>query len=83
MSVHEIPKPKDIVNTVYHAAVLSGLTVAYSMLGSKMIKFDVGDPSKNTMTMLKLIVPVSLSVITRDWLVTQGILPNDILMQNR
>ncbi len=77
-----MPKPKDLINTVYHAAVLSGLTVEYSMLGNKIIKFDVGDPSKNTMSMLKLIVPVTLSVITRDWLVVQGILPNDI-MQTR
>ena len=82
MSVHEIPKPKDLINTIYHASVLSGLTVGFSMLGNKIIKFDIGDPSKNTMTMLKLIVPVTLSVIARDWLVTQGIIPNDI-MQNR
>jgi len=79
MTTHEMPKPKDLANTVYHAAVLSGLTVVYSMLGSKIIKFDVGDPSKNTMTMLKLIVPVTLAVISRDWLVTQGIIPNDIM----
>ena len=72
-----MPKPKDFINTVYHAAVLSGLTVGYSMLGKKFIKLDVGDPSKNYESMFKLVIPVTLAVITRDWLVTQG-LPNDI-----
>ena len=75
----EIPKPKDIVNTIYHAGVLSGLTVGYSMIGKKFIKFDVGDPSKDYETIFKLVIPVSLSVVTRDWLVNQGFLPNDIL----
>ncbi len=75
----EIPKPKDIVNTIYHAGVLSGLTVGYSMLGKKFIKFDVGDPSRDYETVFKLVIPVTLAVVTRDWLVTQGYLPNDIL----
>ena len=74
----EVPKPKDIVNTIYHAAVLSGLTVGYSMIGKKLIKFDVGDPSKDYDTMFKLVIPVSLAVVTRDWLVAQKILPPDI-----
>ena len=26
----EIPKPKDIINTIYHGSVLSGLTVGNS-----------------------------------------------------
>lgn len=75
----EMPKPKDIINTIYHAAVLSGLTVGYSMIGKKMIKFDVGDPSRDYEAIFKLVIPVSLSVITRDWLVTQGFLPNDVI----
>lgn len=71
-------KPKDVVNTIYHAAILSGLTVGYSMLGKKFIKFDVGDPSKEYEAIIKLTVPVSLAVVTKDWLVKQG-LPNDII----
>jgi hypothetical protein len=76
----DIPQtPKDIINTVYHAAVLSAITVGYSMIGKKFVKFDVGDPSKEYETVLKLIVPVSLAVVTKDWLVKQGLLPNDII----
>jgi hypothetical protein len=75
----DIPAPKDIVNTLYHSAVLSGLTVGYSMVAKKFMKFDVGDPSKDYESILKLVVPVTLSVVTRDWLVAKGFIPNNIL----
>ena len=75
----EMSKPKDIINTTYHIVVLSGLSVGYSMIGKKIIKIDVGDPSRDYKTIFKLVIPVSLSVVTTDWLVTQGFLPNDII----
>ena len=34
----EIPKPTDIINTIYLAAVLLGLTVGYCMIGQKNYK---------------------------------------------
>ena len=74
-----MPKPKNIINPIYYAAVLSGLTVGYSMIGKKFIKFDVEDPSRDYETIFKLVIPVSLSVVTRDWLVTQCFLPNDVI----
>ena len=33
----DMPKPKDIIITIYYAAVLSGLTVSYSMIGKKLL----------------------------------------------
>ena len=75
----KIPKPKDIINAIYHAAVLSNLTAGYSMIGEKFIKFNVGDPSRDYEVIFKLVIPVSLSVVTRDLLVTQGFLPNDVI----
>ena len=74
----EIPKPKDFY-TIYHVAVLSGLTVGYSMIGKNIIKFDAGDPSRDYAAIFKLVIPGSLSVIARDWFVTQGFLPNDVI----
>ena len=59
-------KPKDIINTIYHAAILSSLTVDYSMIGTNIIKFDVGDPSRDDETKFKLVIQLSLSVVTRD-----------------
>ena len=67
-----MPKPRDNINTIYHVAVLSGLTVGYSMIGKIFFKFDVGNPSTDYETIFKLVIPASLSVVTRDWLVTQG-----------
>ena len=59
-------KPKDIINAINHAAVLSGLTVGYLMISKKFIKFDVGGHSRDYETIFKLVIPVSLSFVTRD-----------------
>ena len=75
----EMPKPKDIINTIYHAAVLLRLTVGYSVIGRKCIKFDIRDPSRYHETIFKLIIPVSLSVVTRYWLATRGFLLNYVI----
>jgi hypothetical protein len=71
------PKPYDVANTIYHGAVLSGLTGFYSMVGNKLIKFDIGDPSKSFEAILKLTIPILLATATRDWLIVQGLLPPD------
>ena len=73
----EYPKPYDVANTLYHAAVLAGLAGVYSMIGQKLIKFDIGDPSKDYEAILKLTVPIVLATATRDWLIVQGLLPPD------
>jgi hypothetical protein len=73
------PNVKNIVNVVYHSAVLSGQTVGYAMLAKKMFRFDVGDPSKaNLKEALKLTGAVSLAVITKDYHGKSKILPPDI-----
>ena len=41
---------KDVVNTVYHSAIITGLAVGYSMIGKKIIKLNVGDPSRPNIT---------------------------------
>ena len=40
------PYTKDILNSLYHSFITTGLAVAYSIIGTKMIKLDVGDPAK-------------------------------------
>jgi len=74
------PPTKDIINTLYHSAIITGLAVAYSMVGKKLIKMDVGDPSKpDLQDFIKLTAVVTLSVASRDWLVLHKIIPEDIL----
>ena len=71
---------EDIGNLIYHSALLSGLTVGYSMLLKKIVKIDVGDPSKaNLEELAKIIVVVSLAETTREWLIKFGFVPGDIM----
>ena len=70
---------KDLKGNVYHGAVVSALAVGYAMLGKTLInmnppslgKFDVEDG-------VKLVAIVALSDFTKDYLIKQKIIPNNI-----
>ena len=70
---------KDLKESVYHGAVVSALTVGYTILGKMLIKmsspslgkFDVEDG-------VKLVAIVALSDFTKDYLIKQKIIPNNI-----
>ena len=70
---------KTMVNTLYDGAVISGLTVAYSMLASKLLTIPV-ESSKTATTVKKfsiLVGVITLSVATKDALEKNNILPVD------
>ena len=68
---------KSIVNDLYQAALISVLAVGYSMLGKKILKmtpqsvqkFDLEDTGK-------LVVIISASEMTGEYLIEQKILPD-------
>ena len=70
---------KQLVNVAYHSAIVSGLAIGYATLSKKILKgatpkldfapYDVG----------MVILDVSLAMATKDMLVKQGIIPEDIL----
>ena len=70
---------KDIKESVYHGAVVSALADNYTMLGKTLIKmsppslsmFDIEDG-------VKLVGIVALSNFTKDYLIKQKIIPNNI-----
>ena len=70
---------KDLKESVYHGAVVSALAVGYTMLGNTLIKmsppslgkFDVEDD-------VKLVAIVAISDFTKDYLIKQKIIPNNI-----
>ena len=70
---------KDLKESVYHGAVISVLAIGYTMLGKTLIKmrppslgkFDVEDGAK-------LVAIVAISDFTKDYLIKQKIIPNNI-----
>ena len=70
---------KDIKESVYHGAVISILAVGYTMLGKTLIKmsppslskFDIGDG-------VKLVAIIAMSNFSKDYLIKQKIIPNNI-----
>ena len=70
---------KSIVNDLYHASLVSAFAIGYSMLGKKILKmappsiqkFDLEDTGK-------LVAIVAVSEMTREYLIKQKILPENI-----
>ena len=70
---------KDLKESVYHGAVVSALAVGYTMLGKTLVKmsppslgkFDIEDG-------VKLVGIIALSNFTKDYLIKQKIISNNI-----
>ena len=70
---------KNIMNVIYHSAVISGLSVGYSMITKRLLKMKVADLDKlNLEDSVKLVAVISASIATKDFLVKQGIIPDNI-----
>lgn len=68
-----------IVNVVYDAAVIAGLSVGYSMIAKNLMKMKPADLGRIDMTdSVKLVAIVSAAVATKNFLVKQKIIPEDI-----
>ena len=70
---------KVIANTLYHAGVLSVLTIGYSEIIKKLLKKPAPKIDLNMNDIAMLSIDISLAVATRDALVKQGIIPADIM----
>ena len=69
----------DLKESVYHGAVISALAVGYTMLGKTSIKMS--PPSLRKLDVedcVKLVVIAAISDFTKDYLIKQKIIPNDI-----
>ena len=70
---------KSIVNDLYQVAVISVLSVGYSVLGKKILRiappsiqcFDLEDTGK-------LVAIIAVSEMTREYLIKQKVLPDHI-----
>ena len=70
---------KTIVNDIYHASVVSTLSVGYSMLGKKLLKKSPPSFQKFELEDIgKLALYTAAGEMTRTYFVKQGIIPGDI-----
>ena len=75
-----IPSKKDIANTIYRSLTLAGTTMAYSYVFSKMVGLKVNSTRNLTFEeLLKLGGVVAVSNVTIDWLIKEGIIPENIV----
>ena len=70
---------KDIKESIYHGAVIGALAVGYTMLGKTLIKMSPPSLSKfDIEDRVKLVGIIALSDFTKDYLIKQKIIPNNI-----
>ena len=70
---------KDLKESIYHGAVISALADGYTMLGKTLVKmsplslskFDIEDG-------VKLVAILAMPDFTKDYLIKQKIIPNNI-----
>jgi len=70
---------KNLINTLYHGAVVSGLALGYSQLGRMLLRTAPTRLEPTGRDVGMLVFDVTAALATRDWLVQQGILPADIM----
>ena len=70
---------KDLKESVYHAAVVSALAVAYTMLSKSVLKMTPPSVQKFGLEDTgKLVVIVAAAEMTREYLIKQKIIPDNI-----
>ena len=70
---------KDIKESVYHASVVSALAVGYIMLSKSVLKMTPPSIQKFGLEDTgKLVVIVAAAEMTREYLIKQKIIPNNI-----
>ena len=70
---------KDIKESVDHGAVVSALAIGYTMLGKTLIKMSLPSLSKfDIEDGVKFVAIVALSDFTKNYLIKQKIIPNNI-----
>ena len=70
---------KKLVNGLYHSALVSDTAIGYSCLGKMLVG---GGPPKLDLTPRDagmLISSLTLTMVTKDTLIKQGIIPADIM----
>ena len=70
---------KDLKESVYHGAVISTLAIGCTMLAKTLVKMNPPSLSKfDVEDGVKLVAIIAMSDFTKDYLIKQKIIPNNI-----
>ena len=79
VNIHYLAQIHNLGQNIYHGAVVSALAVGYTMLGKTLVKMSPPSLSNfNIKDGVKLVAIVALSDFTKDYLIKQKIIPNNI-----
>ena len=70
---------KKLANLAYHSAVVGGLAVGYATLSKKIMKGATPKLDFAPYDLGMVALDVGLAMFTKDMLVKQGLIPDDIL----
>ena len=73
------PTQKNIVNDLYHAAVVGGLAIGYAKLGQMVFKGPLPRLNLTPRDAGMAILDLSAAMATKDMLIKQGLIPSDIV----
>ena len=73
------PTQKNIVNDLYHAAVVGGLAIGYAKLGQMVFKGPLPRLDLTPRDAGMAILDLSVAMAMKDMLIKQGLIPSDIV----
>ena len=73
------PTQKNIVNDLYHAAVVGGLAIGYAKLGQMVFKGPLPRLDLTPRDAGMAILDLSAAMAMKDMLIKQGLIPSDII----
>ena len=70
---------KMLGNTLYHAAVTGGLAMGYARIGQMALGGQTPKLALTGRDVGMVVLDVAAAMVTKDWLVKQGVIPADLL----
>ena len=70
---------KNIVNDLYHAAIVGGLVIGYAKLGQMVFKGPMPRLDLTPRDAGMVVLDLTAAMATKDMLIRQGLIPSDIV----
>ncbi len=70
---------KNIVNTLYHAGIVTFLTIGNAMAMKKIVKSNTPKIDFSIHDVGMLALDVGVAMFSKDYLIKEGIIPSDIM----